>query len=378
MHDANQNNLLYQNDGAGYFTNVAAAEGLDFAANGMGVDFADINNNGFFDVYVTNLGINGLFVYDTVEQEYTFATFESGAEGNGMSWGTLFFDANNDGLEDIYVANDSFFSPLPNFFYQNNGDLTFSPILEAHPMCGFNASWGAATGDLDNDGKTDLIVATANAIGQQVFHNTTENGGNWIGFDLEGVQSNTSAIGARVTVFTENMQRMDEVTSASGFAAQNSLWLNIGIGDQEQVDSVQVRWPSGSIETSILPTINTYHHWTEGGVYQAVDPFVTLVDGQIGQGADDGIKDDSEAVGVAEHLQNALSLAPNPATSVCVLQGCRTGDRCVLRASNGVPVHRFEALGSAVRLDLDHMPAGLYILEVRRGSALARKRLVLL
>lgn len=378
VHDANQNNRLYDNDGTGNtFTNVAASLELDFAANGMGVDFADINNDGFFDLYVTNLGDNGLFVYDVENGDYTFETWNAGAEGNGMSWGTLFVDADNDGFEDIYVANDSFFSPLPNFFYQNNGDLTFTSILTDDPICGFNASWGAATGDLNHDGLQDLVVATANTVGQQIFLNTTENAGNWIGFDLEGVVSNRSAIGTRVTVYTQDMQRMDEITSSSGFAAQNSLWLSIGIGNQTAIDSVEVRWPTGEIETAYNPPLNTYHHWLEGNVYSPpVDPYDTLEDGQMGSGADDDEKTDPVPVGLVEILEREVQVGPNPNGGSFVINGTLPGDMALVYASNGRCVAQFPLQGMRTEVALSHLTSGVYVLEIHRGSAVVRKRVL--
>ena len=380
VHDANQDCIMFENDGTGNFADVAPAIGLDFEANGMGVDFADINNDGWFDVYVTNLGVNGLFVHQQDELAWEFETFDAGPEGNGMSWGTFFFDADNDGFEDIYVSNDSFFAPQPNFLYQNNGDLTYTDVELDNGMTGFNASWGSATADLNQDGLPEVFVANANEVGNQLFLNTTENPGNWVGFKLEGVESNRSAIGSRVTVYTPGMMRMDEITAGSSWASQHSLWLTIGIGQETQIDSVEVRWPNGQTETTTYVDINQYHSWQEGILPEPpppVDPVETLTDGQFdgGQSADDG-KVEEESVGIAEAHLDQVTLAPNPARSQVVLNGVRTGDVVTVLRLDGSTLWQGKARTSVHLLNAEDWPAGVYLLRVQSGEASRVLRLI--
>lgn len=374
VHDANQTNILYQNDGTGNFVDVAEETGLDFAANGMGVDMADINNDGWFDVYVTNLGVNGLFIYKPDISEYEFETFDAGPEGNGMSWGTFFFDANNDGFEEIFVCNDAFFSPFPNYLYQNNADGTFTPVLEEHPICGFEASWGGATADLNEDGLPDVFLATANSIGNQLFLNTSENTGNWVGFKLEGTVSNRSAIGSRITVFTEGMQRMDEIVAGSGWASQHSLWPTFGIGEQTQIDSVQVRWPTGVIETAYNVPLGQYHTYVEGSMNPPLeDPFDTLDEGQVDPSSEHEVKDEEESVGLGNDSSAALQLFPNPGRDRFLLSGIRGSGEVTLFSLTG------ERLGvqtgqNTMTWNTVDLPAGVYLVEVKdaRGRRVLR------
>lgn len=379
-HDANQACIMYQNDGAGNFTNVAAEIGLDLELNAMGVDFADINNDGFFDVYVTNLGINALMVYDPEQQMYTFETFDAGPEGNGMSWGTFFFDADNDGLEDIYVCNDSFFSPLPNFFYRNNGDGTFTSILEENPICGFDASWGGATADLDMDGRMEVVIANANAdASNQVFYNTTEDAGNWVGVKLRGTISNRSAIGTRVTVYAGGLTRMDEVAGGSGWASQHSPVLHFGLGEEAAIDSALVTWPSGLMETYYNVQPQTYHEWIEGEVPDIVipDPYVTL--GQIDLETASEVKDSTETgVSVYELTTTELKVFPNPGRDVVQVEATSPIRKVRLLDGFGRDVLLVAGEGRrTLAMELKSLNSGQYLVLVETEEGISSRTLLL-
>ena len=133
VHDFEAPNILYQNDGTGVFTNVATQVGVDLAKHGMGVDVADINNDGWLDMYITDLNENVLFLNNT-DGTFTNIAEAAGVGDTGMGWSTMFLDFDNDGWQDIYVVNDSQFSPRPNVLYRNNGDLTFQTVDVGGPI----------------------------------------------------------------------------------------------------------------------------------------------------------------------------------------------------------------------------------------------------
>ncbi|RMG29226.1 MAG: VCBS repeat-containing protein, partial [Bacteroidetes bacterium] len=122
VHDGREPNLLYENDGTGRFMEVAARAGVNTQSFGMGVDIGDINNDGWMDIYIANLGPNILLLNNG---DGTFANISqlAGVEDAGMGWGTNLLDYDNDGLLDMYVANDFDFSPHPyyNVLYRNAG-----------------------------------------------------------------------------------------------------------------------------------------------------------------------------------------------------------------------------------------------------------------
>ena len=248
-HDGNQPNILLQNDGTGNFTDVSVLSGTNYAGLGMGVDFGDINNDGWLDLYITNLAANTLYLNNG---DGTFSDISDAAmvTDPGMGWGTTFLDFDNDGWQDIYMVNDSYFSPLPNILYRNNGDNTFEIVSENSPIASMYGSYGTACTDLDLDGKVEVFVTNSgNTDGNQIFKNETANTGNWFRLKTVGTISNYSAIGTKVTIETGESIYTDEVCGGSGYGSQNSLTLHFGLGDATLIDLLTIRWANGLVET---------------------------------------------------------------------------------------------------------------------------------
>ena len=267
-HDANQPNILYQNDGNGYFTDVSSGSGANIGTNGMGVDFADINQDGWLDIYVTNLYGNSLLLNNgnPTGEGVTFTEIadHAGVDDIGMGWGCAFLDVDNDGWADIYAANDSYFAPIPNVLYRNNQNLTFS-IIENTPLISLEPGYGIATLDFNNDGKMDIYLANyVGMLGNQLFRNDSPPLNNWVKIKAEGTSSNRSAIGSRVTVEANGLFLVDEIAGSSGYASQSSFTLHFGLGNASQVDKLTIRWPNGLEEVYENLPVNTTHFLTEG------------------------------------------------------------------------------------------------------------------
>ncbi|MCB0546451.1 MAG: CRTAC1 family protein [Phaeodactylibacter sp.] len=262
-HDANQPYILYQNDGTGRFTDVSAQSNTNYAGQGMGVDVGDMNNDGFLDIYITNLYENTLLL-NNGDGTFSNITAAAGVGDLGMGWGTLWMDCENDGLQDIYVSNDSYFSPYPNLLYQNKGDNTFQVISHSSPLSSMYGGYGVATADFNADGRADLFLANSGNDGNQLFINLTNNANNWVKVKLSGTQSNRAAIGARVEVEAGGKKMIDEVIAGASYASQNSLILHFGLGNAEIIDRIVVRWPSGLVEEFEQMEPNTSYLITEG------------------------------------------------------------------------------------------------------------------
>lgn len=264
VHDARWPNILYQNNGQGQFTDVAVPAGVDYAGFGMGVDAGDINHDGWMDLYISNLYHNTCYL-NNGDGTFTDISTSAGVNDNGMGWSTAFVDVDNDGWQDVYLSNTPFSSiPFPNVLYRNKGDHTFEVISENTSLASGGNGFGMATGDINQDGWPDLIVANSvDSRGNELFRNLTSLSHHFVSFLLEGTTSNRSAIGARVDIKANGFWQADAVTAGSGWASQNSLRLHFGVGTATNIDSVIIRWPSGQIEYFENLAIDQLHHITE-------------------------------------------------------------------------------------------------------------------
>lgn len=266
-HDGNQTNKFYRNNGNGTFTQTAASVGLDYQGNCMGVDAADINHDGWMDLYITDLYPSELFL-NNGDGTYTPIADAAGVDDSGMTWGCIFFDYDHDAETDLYIVNDFAFAPTPNRLYRGLGDSTFAWVSQGDPILEHNHSdYGLASGDLDGDGDLDLAIATTGSSTQpgfQILENLNQ-GGHFIGFQLEGTVSNRSAVGARVEVHFDGAVRYDEIHCGQGYSGASSLNLHVGLGMAETADSVVIRWPNGG--TSV------HGPFLADSIYSILEPF---------------------------------------------------------------------------------------------------------
>ncbi|MGA0434833.1 MAG: FG-GAP-like repeat-containing protein [Flavobacteriales bacterium] len=264
-HDGNQVNKFYRNNGNGSFSQVASEVGLDYQGNCMGVDAADINHDGWMDLYITDLYPSELFM-NNGDGTYTALAEEAGVDDSGMTWGCIFFDYDHDSESDLYIVNDYAFAPLPNRLYRGLGDGTFEWVSEGDSILNHNHSdYGLAAADLDGDGDWDLAIATPGSPTQpgfQILENLNESG-HFIGFSLEGTSSNRSAIGARAAVHFADQVRYDEVHCGQGYSGASSLQLHFGLGEETFVDSLVIRWPNGMESVHGPLPADTVHHIIE-------------------------------------------------------------------------------------------------------------------
>ena len=262
-HDGNQANIMYENNGSGIFTNVSAATNLNVVGQGMGVDHGDINNDGHLDIYVTNLGANFLLLNDGNGSFSEIAMSAGAADEGGMGWGCFFVDYDNDGWEDIYVINDSSFSPATNKLFKNNGDNTFTLVSDSYSLASFFTGRGGTWTDIDNDGFPEIIVANGqDFIGVQVFKNQNSLN-NWIGFEVEGTTDARDAFGTRIQLSTANGIKIDEKTGGSSYASQSSHRIYFGLG-QGSVSDINITWPDGSTDFFDSLAINQVHSIQQG------------------------------------------------------------------------------------------------------------------
>lgn len=245
-HDGSEGNVLLENDGQGQFTDVASKARVKYAPQAMGVDFGDYNRDGHFDLYITLLGDNLLY-HNLGDGSFDLLQAAQANDG-GMGWGLTWLDFDNDGWLDLYVANESGYSSpaFANVLYRNLGNGSFEEVPGGGGTASLAGSYGCATADVDGDGDLDLYVTNSQRPNHLYINQGNEN--RWFQVRLEGVQSNRSAVGARLRLVAGGGQQVSEVRAGGGFASQNSLTQHFGLAYAHQVDTLEIRWPSGVME----------------------------------------------------------------------------------------------------------------------------------
>ena len=258
-------NFLFHNNGNGTFTEVALLSGVAYPENGrsvagMGVDFRDINNDGLPDIFETAMyGDNFLLFNNTGKGEFDYATFPSNIAAitrRLTAWSAGIFDFDNDGWKDVFTANAAILDnseavnhvpyPLPNSLLRNNRNGTFTDV---GPLAGagFNvpaAHRGAAFGDINNDGRIDIVTNCLNGP-PEILINRSESSDHWLLINLIGTVSNRDGLGTRIKIITKDGPQYNHATTAVGYGSSSDKRVHFGLGSAAMVDTIDLLWPSG-------------------------------------------------------------------------------------------------------------------------------------
>jgi len=255
----NGTSFLYQNNGNGTFTNVTVSAGMVNPSYSWAADWGDYDNDGDLDLFVGNTnGLNQLFKNNgngTFTDVATSVGITNTSSVFSCGWG----DYDNDGDLDLYVAKGM---NQTDRLYQNNSG-TFTDVASTVGMVDTRHSSAISWGDFNNDGFLDLYLNN-NGTQNRLFKSNAGNSNKWIVLWLQGVQSNRSAIGARVTIKTGTLTQIREVQGGSGGKGQNSLPVEFGLGSASTIDSLIIRWPSGTVQTFTGVSVNQYYTAIEG------------------------------------------------------------------------------------------------------------------
>ena len=261
--------FLYHNKGDGTFEEIgllanAAVDGDGRTFAGMGVDFADYNNDGLPDLIVTDLANQMYALYqNSGDGLFNYATVPSGIgqmTRTHSGWGVRFFDYDNDGWKDLLIAQghdlDTIQLTSPNLRYREPMLLarnTGSGFVDVSAASGevFAQAWsarGMAIGDIDNDGRVDAVVTT-NDGPAYILHNEGTSANHWLSLLLIGHKSNRDAIGAEVKLVTAKQSQYAIVTTASSYLSSSDKRLHFGVGPEVTAKEIEIRWPSGIVQT---------------------------------------------------------------------------------------------------------------------------------
>jgi enediyne biosynthesis protein E4 len=263
----NMPNALFHNLKGKAFEEVAMDAGVAYSENGkavsgMGAEFRDLDNDGLPDIWHTateletfplfrNRG-NGIFIDVTGRSGLARPTLQMSGWSNGVA------DFDNDGLKDLFVARGNVLDNIaefssrtygePNSIFRNMGKMTFQDVTaQAGPDMQISEPYrGAAIGDLDNDGRLDMVVTVLNAKAR-ILRNVSSNSNNWVTFKLVGTHSNRMAIGAQLKLTTEDgNSQYDIVSTSAGYGASRDPRAHFGLGAFKTVKQLEIRWPGGT------------------------------------------------------------------------------------------------------------------------------------
>jgi hypothetical protein len=263
-------NFLFINNQGKAFTEATAAYGLEDDGDGMGVDIGDFNNDGNFDIYITNIyrhRPNPLFV-GSDQGVFTELAGPLGVEDTGWGWGARFFDADHDRDEDLYVVNGMNLSAGRgdrNTFFENT-DGHFNNISDILGVNSAVQARGLEVFDYDLDGDLDMLVGNRESSLGFYKNTTMENqpeGSNWIQIILEGTESNRSGFGSVVEINCDG-NRYYRHFSGANLMGQSLKPVHFGLGDHTEVTEIAVIWPSGVKEFFPTAQANQQVKLTEG------------------------------------------------------------------------------------------------------------------
>jgi hypothetical protein len=266
----NARNFLFKNRQGKGFDEVGVEAGVAYTDDGipvssMGVDFRDYRNDGKPGIFITALGGetfplyrnegNDLFTMDTYPANIGFSTYKM------SGWGAGIVDFNNDGYKDLFSANshvseNADIDPQQHYLqtnaiFENMKDNTFQDVsTHAGPGLGLRAAHrGAAFGDLNNDGKIDIVVSVI-AGHAELLYNTTANGNHWLLIQTIGTKSNRDGIGTQIKLTSQSgLVQFNQVTTAGSYASSSDKRVHFGLGRDKLAKEITLRWPSGRVQT---------------------------------------------------------------------------------------------------------------------------------
>ncbi len=280
-------NFLFENQGRGRFTDISALSGAAYNLDGeteagMGVDAADVDRNGRFDLIVSHFDIETNTLYlnegDGLFSDNSEAAGIAGPSRTSVGFGINFADFNNSGNPDLFVANGhvndtiaetnrTFRFAQPNRLLINVGKGRFADVTaDAGPsLSREEVSRGSAVADFDQDGDLDLLVTNNNGPIRLLLNRLNERQAphSWVQFVLQGSDCNRNAVGARLRLTSAGTLQEREVRSASGYLSQSEQVVHFGLGNQKASPRLEVRWPCGKRQSVDSLEPNRRHRLVE-------------------------------------------------------------------------------------------------------------------
>lgn len=354
---------VFINNGNGTYTqDVTNWTGLRDGAQGWSTAWGDVDNDGDMDAFVLNYDVNSKLMINNGSGVFTNAIAGSGINSTTSIFGenATFQDFNNDGYVDLFISGGA------HLMYINNGNGTFTQDVNAFVYSG-NTITAHAVGDLNSDGFLDMyasycdIYQSASSRDDHLWMNDAPNNGNtnhWIKFNLQGVTSNRSGVGAIVKIYGPWGVQIREIRSGEAYGIQNSLTAHFGLGANTTIDSAIVQWPSGTVDAlNVTPA----------------DQLVTLVEG-------------SAPLSTTTFDQQGIELNvyPNPVTDDAYIRldhfaaaGLENLSLSIFDVNGKLVYTEGKLQSSIIVINRSALSAGMYFVEVTNGTKrLAAKKMM--
>ncbi|MFT5763567.1 MAG: hypothetical protein ACI8VT_001543 [Saprospiraceae bacterium] len=360
-------NTLLKNNGDGTFSDISEMTNTNLPMDAMCVAVGDFNNNGWQDLYISNTPSGNKLLRNLSTQGglelYEEIAEEAGVAFNGIGWGSLFFDGDNDTDLDLHVVATPLGNDLiPSTFYENQGNGSFSSPevgFEGYLSIGNNS----AIGDFDQNGYPDIMVINKNPHTSELWK-CNDGNNNWYKIELEGVLSNRDGIGAKIECYIGSIYQMREIICGIGFLGQNSSTEIIGLKNHSQIDSLIVTWPTGHIDRLYEIPANQKTHLIEGsstGGNIYVDPNIDLVI----------VTTKEEAT-----LDTTVDIYPSPSRNILNLNLNTTSFNHYHILSPSGQIEKSGLIDSSnIQIDVSHLISGIhfFMLRNKEGKTMIKK-----
>ncbi len=373
-----ETNFLYHNNGDGTFTRIVDGDIVNDLEYSIGANWVDYDNDMDLDLYVSNGNAenNSLYVNNN-DGTFTKDTLIEIANDGTHSLCSNWADIDNDGDLDLYITTLN-----NNLLYANNGDKTFTQVTANTITADNLSSRGCAWADYDNDGDMDLFVANY-GVANNLYSNDG-NSNNWINIKCQGSGSNKSGIGAKVwlkaMINGSPVWQYRQINLQSGYLAQNSLDVHFGLGEAQSIDSVKVEWSSGRTESFVISNINQSFlaEEGEGNVITSVES-QTVTDGFVtSYSLSQNYPNPFNPVTIINYSIPAVGTSPSsPAGGLMKFVQLKVYD--VLGNEVETLVNEEKPAGTyKVSFDASNLSSGIYFYSLSAGKFKAVKKMILL
>lgn len=249
-------NKLYRNNGDGTFYNATYEAGVEAWIFCMGIAVGDLNFDGYFDMYLTNIMQGNILYMHNGDDTYSDQTAAAGMQSNRVGWGTVFADFDNDTHLDTYVCNIQ----GANRLYRGSPAW---PLIDEAPQAGVDVIWDVycmSVGDIDNDGDLDMLVGNTNRrVNLFINHSQDTASNRWVRLNIAGLETNKFSVGTCVEVTAKGVTQTREVRSGVNYKSHDEYTLHYGLGDAAKISLIEVFFAHG--ERRALYGAPTNHTW---------------------------------------------------------------------------------------------------------------------